>query len=68
MAPGGMKYLIIGIAFSIMSNFVGCLLPFVSLRSNAKAPTNVFWGFIYGLVCGGTVERSKKSWGAIFRS
>src|SRR5882757_4362573 len=46
---GGMKYLIIGIAFSIMSAFVGCLLPFVSFGSNAKAPVNILWGFIYGL-------------------
>src|SRR5258708_23132114 len=49
MGHGGMKYLIIGIAFSIMSAFVGCLLPFVSFGSNAKAPVNILWGFIYGL-------------------
>ncbi len=30
MAPGGMKHLIIGIAFSIMSASVGCLLPFIT--------------------------------------
>jgi hypothetical protein len=44
-----MKYMIIGIAFSIMSAFVGCLLPFVSIGSYAKEPINIIWGFIYGL-------------------
>jgi hypothetical protein len=44
-----MRYIIIAIAFSIMSAFVGCLLPFVSLGSHTTEPINIIFGFLYGL-------------------
>jgi hypothetical protein len=43
------KYKIAGIAFAALSAFVGCLLPFVSFGLNLKEPTNLIWGFVYGL-------------------
>ncbi len=63
-----MRYMIIAIAFSIMSAFVGCLLPFVSLGSNAKEPINVLWGFIYGLgwYAAGLLSDPRSPWVQLF--
>jgi len=44
-----MKYKLLGFAFSIVSAFIGCALPFISIGSYVKHPINVIWGFIYGL-------------------
>src|SRR5258708_27112318 len=67
MAPGGMKHLIIGIAFSIMSAYVGCLLPFVSI-GHAKSSINIIWGFIYGLgwYAAGLLSDPRNSWAQLF--
>jgi hypothetical protein len=68
MARGGVRYTFIGIAFSIMSAFVGCLLPFVSLGSNAKPPINLLWGFIYGVgwYAVGLVSDPRNPWAQLF--
>lgn len=63
-----MRYIVIAIAFSIMSAFVGCLLPFVSLGSHAKAPINIIWGFIYGLgwYAAGLMSDPRNPWAQLF--
>jgi hypothetical protein len=66
MARGDMT-LIIGVAFSIMSAFIGCLLPFVSI-GHAKPPINVIWGFIYGLgwYAAGLLSDPRNHWAQLF--
>jgi hypothetical protein len=51
-----------------MSAFVGCLLPFVSLGSHAKAPINIIWGFIYGLgwYAAGLMSDPRNPWAQLF--
>jgi hypothetical protein len=64
MTRDGVRYMFIGIAFSIMSAFVGCLLPFVSFGANAKEPINLLWGFIYGVgwYAAGLVSDPRNPW------
>jgi hypothetical protein len=63
-----MKYLLIGVALSIMSAFVGCLFPFVSLGSYAKEPINIVWGFIYGFgwYAAGLLSDPRNPWAQLF--
>ena len=63
-----MKYLLIGFAFSMMSAFVGCLLPFVSTGAYAKEPINIIWGFIYGLgwYAAGLLSDPRNPWAQLF--
>ena len=67
MARGGVSNLIIGIAFSMMSAFVGCLLPFVSI-GHAKPPINIIWGCIYGLgwYAAGLLSDPRNPWAQLF--
>jgi hypothetical protein len=67
MARSDMTHVIIGAAFSMMTAFIGCLLPFVSI-GHAKPPINVIWGFIYGLAwyAAGLLSDPRNPWAQLF--
>jgi hypothetical protein len=63
-----MKYFLISGLLALLSAFLGCILPFISIFPSIKNPVNLIWGFVYGFgwYVAGTVSDPRDRWAQFF--
>jgi hypothetical protein len=63
-----MKDIVLGILLSLLSAFVGCVLPFISIDGYARNPINLIWGFLYGFgwYVAGMLSDPRNPWAQMF--